>query len=469
MAKITYEDKVALIENADIPDINKITDDDMNEIKSVVNENAINISNEVDEDYRVNLSKTKNLFNKNIGILSGFYYNDTTGVKTATATANNYIQETYIKVKPSTDYTLSATTGSQFLRIVEYDESLNFIRTTNSGSGVNTETITTTSNTRYVRISANGENVLDTLQLEEGSSATTYEAFVPNQIVVDNEKYTDTLNVGSVIDSRNRVNVLKSNNLFDYTSSVKRNSNATPSLITNGIKITPSQANGWSLWIIKDVSNYVGKKFTMKSTFSGGKIAFALVDSNGYNITNLVDTTSSDTDLTCTIPTLSNATYLAIQLFGSTTGTSAVDYTNIEVEEGEQTTGYLPYKYASINVDEETIYQRPVVLWENNSPSSAFANQTITLASDNYDYFDLYYKQGTSSSMVMCTRVLKGYGTRVILSSVNSSYAGGLVYQRTLTRTNDTTYTLGDCSKQSGTTVETDNASIIPIQIIGYK
>lgn len=37
MAKITYTDKVALEEEASIADINKVRDDDMNEIKTVVN------------------------------------------------------------------------------------------------------------------------------------------------------------------------------------------------------------------------------------------------------------------------------------------------------------------------------------------------------------------------------------------------------------------------------------------------
>ena len=37
---ITYDDKVALNENASVADINKVTDDDMNEIKNVVNNNA---------------------------------------------------------------------------------------------------------------------------------------------------------------------------------------------------------------------------------------------------------------------------------------------------------------------------------------------------------------------------------------------------------------------------------------------
>lgn len=37
--KLTYANKVAINENPEIPDINKITDSDMNEIKNVVNNN----------------------------------------------------------------------------------------------------------------------------------------------------------------------------------------------------------------------------------------------------------------------------------------------------------------------------------------------------------------------------------------------------------------------------------------------
>lgn len=40
---ITYANKVAINQNADIPATNKVQDTDMNEIKSVVNNNAINI------------------------------------------------------------------------------------------------------------------------------------------------------------------------------------------------------------------------------------------------------------------------------------------------------------------------------------------------------------------------------------------------------------------------------------------
>lgn len=45
MSKITYANKVAINENAEIPDINKVTDSDMNEIKAVVNNNDDIVTN----------------------------------------------------------------------------------------------------------------------------------------------------------------------------------------------------------------------------------------------------------------------------------------------------------------------------------------------------------------------------------------------------------------------------------------
>ena len=45
---ITYANKTALNTNADIPNINKVTDNDMNEIKEVVNNNATMLGNIVE-------------------------------------------------------------------------------------------------------------------------------------------------------------------------------------------------------------------------------------------------------------------------------------------------------------------------------------------------------------------------------------------------------------------------------------
>lgn len=57
---ITYDDKVALNENPNVADINKVTDDDMNEIKSVVNNNATETSTNT-TNITTNTTKITNL------------------------------------------------------------------------------------------------------------------------------------------------------------------------------------------------------------------------------------------------------------------------------------------------------------------------------------------------------------------------------------------------------------------------
>ena len=47
---ITYDNKTALNQNADIPNVNKVTDNDMNEIKSVVNNNATELANIIESN-----------------------------------------------------------------------------------------------------------------------------------------------------------------------------------------------------------------------------------------------------------------------------------------------------------------------------------------------------------------------------------------------------------------------------------
>ena len=57
---ITYDDKVALNENSSVAEINKVTDDNMNEIKSVVNNNATETSTNT-TNITTNTTKITNL------------------------------------------------------------------------------------------------------------------------------------------------------------------------------------------------------------------------------------------------------------------------------------------------------------------------------------------------------------------------------------------------------------------------
>lgn len=183
MAKITYDDKEALIENPSIPDINKVKADDMNEIKEVVNENddkfltnGVNVGTEVDEDYKVNFLKSKNLFDKN-NTLPNSRLDGSGNVITDTG----YYCSQFIKVKPNTKYTFSANESIVFTYCT-YDSDKSFItRYYPSGTSV---TITTNSNVEYIRTQSPNAN-LNYFQLEEGDTATTYEPYIDKVITLD--------------------------------------------------------------------------------------------------------------------------------------------------------------------------------------------------------------------------------------------------------------------------------------------
>lgn len=347
--QIEYEDKVALNVDIGVPDKNKCKADDMNEIKNVVNNNSYEtpkVSSQVDTDYKVNVLTTKNLFDKNSNIISGYYYNDTTGEITTTGTANNYLQETYIKVKPNTEYTISAESGSQYLRIVEYNSSKTYIKTTNSGGSVNTKTITTTANTEYVRLSMNGSNVLNTLIFNEGTN-TTYEPFIPNTINVNNEKYTDTINIGTEINTKNRMNVLCSKNLFD-----KDNANVLDGYFdagqiygsgTNKIVYVSCQPN-----TTYTISKILGSRFQVAYTSSTPTINGSITGTLAYNDRTEISITTND-----------SAKYLVVYCWrDGETNTFDEVKASLQIEKNSTATTYEPYITPSINIDGNEIYSK---------------------------------------------------------------------------------------------------------------
>ena len=117
----------------------------------------------------------KNLFDKN-DITTGKILNDSGSETSAT---NGYYSD-HIKVQPSTEYTISQTNGlGIYLRILEYDSTNTMVKL-NKGTteGTQTKTFTTDANTVYVIVSGSSNGgALNTVQLELGSTATTYEPY----------------------------------------------------------------------------------------------------------------------------------------------------------------------------------------------------------------------------------------------------------------------------------------------------
>ena len=109
--------------------------------------------------------RSKNMFDKNNVIHNCRFGASGEEIYDSSGTSGTY----YIEVEPSTTYAISH--GIDWAQVVcLYDSSKTFIQRFNYGGG---RTFTTTSATKYVRISVYDTN-LDTFQLEKGSSSTTY-------------------------------------------------------------------------------------------------------------------------------------------------------------------------------------------------------------------------------------------------------------------------------------------------------
>jgi hypothetical protein len=132
-----------------------------------------------------------------------------------------------------------------------------------------------------------------------------------------------------------------------------------------------------------------------------------------------------------------------------------------------------------IMTDEEDVnlsQLRTKVLWTNSNPTSSFASQNIVLSSSDYDYLLLFYKTSYDSNNVVSKIFPKGYGTEIDISEVFNGDYVSVNRCRVITRNSDISLTIGNCQtgvlRNGGGTERylTDNAMLVPIQIIGlYK
>ena len=110
----------------------------------------------------------------------------------------NALFDGYIEVNSNTQYVISTNTSIRNVAISEFDSSQMFIQRNQSGNNVSLLTITTTANTKYVRVQFNYDNsttitqaIIDglELQLESGSSRSSYEPY---------QSQTYPINLGSL-------------------------------------------------------------------------------------------------------------------------------------------------------------------------------------------------------------------------------------------------------------------------------
>lgn len=127
----------------------------------------------------------KNLFDKSKGFLGTNLYIDTSSVKTSSG-----VSSIYMKCQPNTTYVISKVLSQRF--VVAYSYILPILNTPVYGTAIDVSTtvkrITTDSSAQYLIVYLyNSSNdtltlaeILASLQIELGSTATTYELFTPN-------------------------------------------------------------------------------------------------------------------------------------------------------------------------------------------------------------------------------------------------------------------------------------------------
>ena len=149
---------------------------DINGDITTINTNIANIKSAIDyktTDYMgevvVESIRSKNMFDKN-AVAKGYRISSSGTL----SEASDYFSSDFIEIKPSTTYTIQKDAHAQYSSYAYYSEGRIFIeRNFYGGVGV---TITTPANAKYIRL-ADGLTTLGTVQLEEGSTATTYKPY----------------------------------------------------------------------------------------------------------------------------------------------------------------------------------------------------------------------------------------------------------------------------------------------------
>ena len=106
-----------------------------------------------------------------------------------------------------------------------------------------------------------------------------------------------------------------------------------------------------------------------------------------------------------------------------------------------------------------------VLLWENASPNSAFAPQTLTIANlSSYQEYAILYRFHTTLDMNLTESAEVGAGTIMNMCDAGSIYRRNVTYEAS-----GLTISGVDGVKISGAVNVTDNRYLIPAKIYGIK
>lgn len=129
----------------------------------------------------VDTIRSKNLFDKNNTYVGYFASNG------SIQSNSDYCYSDYISVDGFGKITISGVSNTGNAHIIEYNSNKEYV----NFWGTRNQTITLNSNTKYIRISTHNDNK-NTLQAEEGDTATTYAPYQALDKINDLIAYNDT-------------------------------------------------------------------------------------------------------------------------------------------------------------------------------------------------------------------------------------------------------------------------------------
>ena len=432
----------------------------------------VNVATSVDTDYKVNMIKTKNLFDEND--TSERFNGNIADTSATTITPATYTYIVYIPVKSNTTYAITKVkcASTNIFRVADTTTIPAQNVAISNVEDFSTETIgihTTNSTAKYMAIAIIQTNittttlkeVLDSIQIEEGSTATTYEPFIQNEININNEKYSDTINVGAEEDNRSKVNVLKSKQLFDKNSAPVLQAYVDNSQVgtsanarTTYIPCKPS-----TTYTIQKRNDGTQNRFVVATTTT--------IPANGVSVSQY---TANNDASSITITTNSTAKYLVIQFYhvNETIYTEQQALDSIMINEGSTALPYEPYVVPSIKVNGDELYKKPKVLWETTTRTPT---GDINLYDDitNYNYLEILYmdNNGINGSTKVAVELNRKVDISLLYSENNAMY----MKQKSITlkqnKIEQTSYLVGVISSSGTASTNTGNTIGI-MKVIGY-
>ena len=252
---------------------------------------------------------------------------------------------------------------------------------------------------------------------------------------------------------------------------------STKSITENGTyDAIDDNANGYSqvsVDVPSDPATIVSKTITANGTYNASSDS-----ADGYDpvVVNVPGATIVSKSITA------NGTYNAssdsadgydpvvVNVPGANLGTKSITQNGTYAASSDNLDGY-----SQVTVDVESEYTE-TSLWTNQSPSSNFATQAVSLSNsvDNFKYIKVRCKFSTSDSAEFSTIVsvdeLKTFtgNTKGRLVSGGMT-GGGYPMYRNLTYTSSSSLTFGTAGYVNGTTWTTANNLIIPLEILGLN